>query len=258
MTGKILDNGANTALILILPIALVLVFLFVAWPFVLGIIVFVIAWTVWQHYQWKQWSQEVNPFFNQLIRENQGCLTAVDLSVKANLTGAAAQRFLEKKAEEYGAQRQDYENKGAVYYFLTASALGSILDDSEPLPLLPDQEEVFTSANSEFEDLIEPDLEVVHAESSTLTETPVRETPLKPSQVQGIVQGEIRESQEEEIQTENDSFLIQAELAKRLGVHPSTIAKRRIESDFSQWSKSKDPEAIAWEYSQKDKVFYQV
>ncbi len=251
MTGKILDNGANSALILILPIALILVFLFVAWPFVLAIIIFGIVWTVWQHYQWKQWSQEVNPFFNQLIRENQGCLTAVDLSVKANLTGAAAQRFLEKKADEYGAQRQDYEDKGAVYYFLTASALGSILDDSEPFAL-PEENEILSSSNLDFEEV---DTE---SELSILTETPQRETPLEPSQIQGIVQGNIQDLKEEEPQTKTDSSIIQAELAKRLGVHPSTIAKRRSESDFTQWSQSKDPEGIAWEYSQKDKVFYPV
>lgn len=258
MTGKILDDGANSALILILPIALALVFLFVAWPFVLAVLVFGTAWKIWQRYQWKQWTQQVNPFFNQLIKENRGCLTAVDLSVKANLTGAAAQRFLEKKAEEYGAQKQDYEDKGAVYYFLTASALGSILDDSEPINSLPEQ--VFTPLESAFEEFVESNLEVDDSDaelSKIITDVPSQETPLEPSQIQDIVQGNTPNYKQGN-KVETNFSLIQTELAKRLHVHPSTIAKRRTEKDFSQWSKGKDPEGIAWEYSQPDKVFYQV
>lgn len=259
MTGKILDDGANSALILILPIALAIMFLFVAWPLVLGVIFFSTVLKIWQSYQWKKWNQEVNPFFNQLIQENRGCLTAVDLSLKANLTGKAAKRFLEKKAEEYGAQRQDYEDKGAVYYFLTASALGSILDDSEPVYSLP--EEVFTPSELDFEELFTSDLDVdiddSDAELPAITETSQQENPLEPSQIQDIVQGNIPNYKAEKT-VETNFSLIQAELAKRLGVHPSTIAKRRNEKAFSQWSQSKDPESIAWEYSQKDKVFYQI
>ena len=69
MTGKILDDGANSALILILPIALAIMFLFVAWPLVLGVIFFSTVLKIWQSYQWKKWNQEVNPFFNQLIQD---------------------------------------------------------------------------------------------------------------------------------------------------------------------------------------------
>ncbi|NER31772.1 MAG: hypothetical protein F6J89_30220, partial [Symploca sp. SIO1C4] len=111
MTGKVIDSSANRILILILPIAFLIVVLVKAWPFLLALLLISISWIVWQQYQWKQWSQKVNPFFNQLIKENQGCLTPLDLSVKANLSGAAAKRYLEKRAEEFGAQRRVYEDK---------------------------------------------------------------------------------------------------------------------------------------------------
>ena len=133
MTGKVLDRGATGILVLILPIAFLIVVVFAAWPYLLLVLGLSIAWQVWQIYQWQEWSSQVNPYFSELVKENQGCLTVMDLSLKTNMTGRAAKRFLDKKAEEYGAQRQEIEDKGVVYYFLTASALGSIFEESEPL-----------------------------------------------------------------------------------------------------------------------------
>jgi hypothetical protein len=49
--------------------------------------------------------------------------------------------------------------------------------------------------------------------------------------------------------------LIQAELAKRLDVHSSTVGKRKSDSDFPEWSQSRDPEGIAWIYSPETKEF---
>ena len=132
MTGKEIDSSATGLLVLILPIAFLLVLLFKAWPVLLVLLVISISLRVWQQYQWQQWSKQVNPYFNQIIKDNQGCLTALDLSLKANLSGSAARLFLDKKAEEFGAQRREYEGKGTVYYFLTASSLGSIFEDIEP------------------------------------------------------------------------------------------------------------------------------
>jgi hypothetical protein len=40
--------------------------------------------------------------------------------------------------------------------------------------------------------------------------------------------------------------LTDAEIAQRLGVETSTLGKAKKRTDFSSWSKSKDPEAIAW------------
>ncbi|MGC1396361.1 MAG: hypothetical protein WA828_19020, partial [Coleofasciculaceae cyanobacterium] len=133
MTGKVIDSSPSSLLVLIIPIAFLIVLVFKAWPVLLGLLIFSIIFKLWQQYQWKRWSQKVNPYFNQLIKENQGCLTPLDLSIKANLTGSDARRYLERKVEEFGARRQVYEDKGTVYYFLTASALGSIFDESEPL-----------------------------------------------------------------------------------------------------------------------------
>lgn len=47
-------------------------------------------------------------------------------------------------------------------------------------------------------------------------------------------------------------------LAERLKVSVCTISKRKSQSDFSQWSKSKDPEGISWKYSAKSQMFVSV
>jgi len=55
--------------------------------------------------------------------------------MKTNFSAATAKRYLDIKAEEFGAQRQDDQELGRVYYFITARTLGSIFDDSEPASL---------------------------------------------------------------------------------------------------------------------------
>lgn len=59
------------------------------------------------------------------------------------------------------------------------------------------------------------------------------------------------------INLEEAKTLNQEDLAKRLKVSPSTIRKyKQKDCDFFRnWSRSKDPEGIAWEYSDKNKLF---
>ncbi|HEY9636466.1 MAG TPA: hypothetical protein V6D14_23890 [Coleofasciculaceae cyanobacterium] len=280
MTGKVIDSSATGLLILILPFAFLIVLLFKAWPLLLALFIISISLKIWQHYQWKQWSKQVNPFFNQLIKENQGCLTALDLSMKANLSGSAAQRYLDKKAEEFGAQRQVYEDKGTVYYFLTASALGSIFDQSEP-PLELESES-FASQASKFIEPLTQEPNASESESSTsdfvepLEPSAEKELSLSESATAEMVEAleAMPQSEQEhgssldekedlwadspEKEQKASQSLIQAELAKRLDVHSSTVGKRKSDPDFAEWSQSRDPEGIAWEYSSDTKEFFPV
>ena len=112
MTGKVLDNNATGILVLIIPIAFVIIVVYKLWPFLLLLAILIVAWRIWQNYQWQQWSMQVNPYFNDLIKQNRGCLTPVDLSLKANLSARSARIFLERKAEEYGAQRKLVKDRG--------------------------------------------------------------------------------------------------------------------------------------------------
>lgn len=51
---------------------------------------------------------------------------------------------------------------------------------------------------------------------------------------------------------ETELTLNQADLAKRLNSNPSTLGRHQKKGDehFSQWSKAKDPEKLAWKYSE--------
>lgn len=230
MNEKAIDNKAGGGfLILILPVAILIIFLFATWRIILALLLFSVGLNVYQQYQWQKWSQQVDPLFYSLIQHNQGSITPLDLAMKANFSAATAKRYLESKAHEFGAQCRNYESQDPIYYFMTASILGSILDDSEPA-LLPE-----TSQNNEPSALPEESLD----------------TPIYPSS-----SVEAPEHLEATDETQSDSsFLIQSELAKRLDVHSSTIYKRRDDADFSQWTKSRDPEGIAWTYDPDTRLF---
>ncbi|NEP09834.1 MAG: hypothetical protein F6K14_06350 [Symploca sp. SIO2C1] len=235
MSGNVIDSSSRALLILIVPIALLAVLFLKAWPLVVALLVITISFQVWQQYQWQQWSKQVNPFFNRLIKDNQGCLTPLDLSIKASISGAAAKQYLDKRAEEFGAQRQVYEDQGTVYYFLTANALGSIFDESEPLVDL--ENEFVTGEVVKRIEALKPEEPTPEVGESPTDEPP---TPLESSA-----------SQEQP----TSQSLIQGELAKRLDVHSSTVGKHKSDPDFPQWSQSRDPQGIAWEYSAKTKEF---
>lgn len=231
MPEKATNNSATGCLILIVPTAFLLAFVFVAWPVLLGLLGISAAVSLWENHQWQQMSKQISPIFNQLIVENQGCVTPLDLSLKANLSGTTARRYLETKAKEFGAQRREYKDRGPVYYFLTVSTLGSMFDESEP------SEEL--------------------AEELSSSETPEALIPQKQEQPP-----KIESEPEEELDEPGTAMrihpqgIIQSELAKRLDVHSSTIYKRREDSDFSEWTRGRDPEGISWAYSAESKEFY--
>ena len=52
--------------------------------------------------------------------------------------------------------------------------------------------------------------------------------------------------------------IIQSELAKRLDVHASTVYKRRSEPNFTDWTRNRDPEGLAWGYLEATKEYYRI
>jgi hypothetical protein len=223
MTEQAIDNNNESGfLIILLPIAILIIFLFATWPIILFLLLLSVGLNIWQRYQWEKWSKQVDPLFYNLIQINQGAITPLDLAMKANFSAVTAKRYLDTKAQEFGAQCRNYDRQDAVYYFITASIIGNILDESEPVPQLAEVEE---TAN------IAPVAPVVSA-------------PLSPQEVE-----------EHSPVEESPLGLIQSELAKRLDVHSSTIYKRRDDSDFSAWTQTRDPEGVAWIYSSDTRLF---
>jgi len=246
MAERDIDNNATGVLILIIPIAFAIIVLFKAWPILLALTLFSSAWSLWQRYQLQKLSQQLNPVFHQLILENQGCVTALDLAMKANLSGKSAQWFLDTKAEEFAAQKHIYEDKGTVYYFITANTLGKIfdasdLDDgSDDTKYLSQAKELFLKAIPEPEttdenpEFLEEEIEEDYIPESDYTKEAIpKKHPIFQS-------------------------LIQSELARRLRVHSSTVMKRRDDPNFTEWSRRRDPEGIAWEYSPDTREFYPI
>ncbi len=47
-------------------------------------------------------------------------------------------------------------------------------------------------------------------------------------------------------------------LAKRLGIASQALTWHRSQTDFAQWSRARDPEAISWQYDAASKTFFTV
>jgi hypothetical protein len=304
MNEKSIDSSADVALILILPIALLIMFLFATWPVWLAGIVLNIGFNFLEALSMAKVVPESKPSLPSLIKENRGSITALDLAMKTNFSATTAKRYLETKAAEFGAQYQDYDDRDRVYYFMTASTLGKILDDSEPasvqphaqidLPLLSDENQLlqlealhqptpteiqapFAKADSTLaavepepaDDQIQAVSELLQSKDELLKEEispPLEQNQLLPQEDANPTSIEKQDtanvvetpSQQPELADHIQSdpkLLLQAELAKRFDVHSSTVYKRRDEPDFAEWSRSKDPEGIAWQYLPDTKQF---
>lgn len=239
MTEKVIDRETAGFLILIIPVAAAIVLLFAAWKWILLGLFLLLAGKIWQNYYWLQWSHRVNPFFNALIVENQGKLTPLDLAMSTNMTARASQKFLEKKAVEFGAQKQETPEQGTIYYFLTGKALSSIFEGSQPPPAeAPATLEAGSPPLTGLGKLLD------------LAETREEEIANPPQEPM------VETAPASEVPTSLESLsLTQAELAKRLETNSSTVGRRKLALDFTLWSQSKDPEGIAWAFDQKTNLF---
>lgn len=274
MTAKVLDNGSAGILVLLLPFAFGFVLLYELWPFLLALAVLIVAFKFWQNYQWQKWCGEINPYFNQLIKENRGYLTPVDLSVKANLTARAAKVFLVRKSDEYGTQPKKIKDQGLVYYFPTASALGSIFDDSEPDTAVNSYQlaakessklsvrGIAQLAKQEQTQENNPATDSNSSSSSSSSSSSVASlTKVESTQSTATIEAEpeVNDSTTNEAACiDAGHSLIQAELAKRLDLNSSTVGRRKSDPDFEEWSQSKDPEGIAWKYESETKLYVAV
>jgi len=240
MTEKVYSDDGPKLSVLIIPVAAAIVLIARAWPLLVLTISTLVAWKVYDKIQWMRQCDRYNPAFNQLIKENQGCLTALDFSNETSLREGPAKKFLERKAEEYGAVKKNIGTQGTLYYFITASALGSIFDESE-------QEEQPLAAPSSN---VLAELAQLKKSEPQISQDEHQLVPVEISEVS------LPENIDQSVEvTEELLQLIQSELAKRLDINSATITKRRLEPDFTEWSQSKDPDGIAWVYVPDAKIF---
>ncbi|MCE2904614.1 MAG: hypothetical protein LW814_06210 [Anabaena sp. CoA2_C59] len=238
MNGKTIESSGKSFLVLILPISFLIVFLVSTWRVLLVILLLLMAFNLWQQSRWEKWCNQVNPLFYELIQENQGKITPMDLAIKGNFSGDAAKRYLDGKAREFGASVLNSENEDQSYYFINASILGDIFDSSESLEKFPAQP-VTKVARSFLAAPTSIPQEEAHPESKSLPAAD--EEAKKPLEAQLVF-----------------GSLIQSELAKRLNVYSSTVYKRRNDPDFADWCRNRDPDGIAWSYSRRSKEFFPI
>ena len=245
MSEKTLETSGKGFLLLLLPLSFLIIFLVTTWRFLLGVFAVIIGFNLWRTYQWQQWCSKVNPVFQELIGQNQGRITPMDLALRGNFNGGKAKRYLDAKAAEFGASIANADDDNRVYYFMTANTLGSILDSSEPEIDL--SKEPVATLNKE---LLEP-IPVKVEREETIAESSDSEKELPEETIKHV--------EHVDKPLEKQLFLgslIQSELAKRLGVYSSTVFKRRDDPEFPEWSRNKDPDGIAWTYSSDTKEFF--
>jgi hypothetical protein len=304
------SRNATGFLLILLPAALAMSALFVAWPFILGGALLAIGGNVWQSYEWSKTAQSINPVFQQLIVQNRGEITPIDLSITANISGATAQRYLVAKAHEFGTGSRQHPDRGQVYYFVSVSTLGDIFDDSErELPELvptktPVVEVPVNLAPTAVIETVATPTEPIITEAAVIptpiptepviteaaviptppepviaevAQTPVTPDPLPPEvyPVEAVVPelSNLRQLFDEAVPSVETVAsiepappvadrpvvtILQSELAKRLDVHSSTIYKRRSEPNFTDWTRNRDPDGLAWAYTDATKEYYRV
>ncbi|MFM1843650.1 MAG: hypothetical protein RLZZ490_2393 [Cyanobacteriota bacterium] len=282
MTGKVVESDPKGLLVVILPLAVAMVFVYKAWRWILLALAVAIAWVAWDTYQWQQKCLAIDPLFNQLVQKNQGIITQADLVSQGIAKGRAANRYLKDKVGEYGAYQRQVGGSN-VYYFISSSTLGSIFDDSEPEVApdgAPDSPQLQAATGPVV--AVAPPQAIAQKETALVNppEAPKVPTPIVPPEAELTAApvghspfaqlAELKESrkqQEPEVSPESESAavmpspkaetmtLIQAELAKRLDTTSSTIARRKTEENFSEWSQSRDPDGLAWAYDADSKIF---
>jgi hypothetical protein len=285
-------KSATGCLLVLIPAALTMSALFVAWPIILGVTVLIAGGNVWQSYEWSKTTQSIDPFFQQLIVQNRGEISPIDLSLRANISGKVSQRYLATRAGEFGTGSRQHPDRGQVYYFVSVSTLGSIFDDSErdapaiepaanPVATLPAAPtsiesipeisvlpvatppivEVAQSSIPAFEPIPQPAPPTSQppvSELSNLSQLFDREAAPTTIPVSAEIEPEpVANVPSPDPQTPLVT-IIQSELAKRLDVHSSTIYKRRGEPDFTDWTRNRDPEGLAWGYAEANKEYYQI
>jgi hypothetical protein len=277
-------KNATGFLLILLPAAMLASLLFVAWPLILGVTMLIIGGNVWQNYEWAKMAGAIDPVFKQSIVENRGEISPIDLSLKANVSSKVASRYLAIKADEFGTGSRQHPERGQVYYFVSVSTLGSILDDSErdlhaiesgstPVVTLPvaafqpvraKVAEVSTTSAP----LLQPEPPVVRAPSAQTSDV---DRVVDEKSVPKTVTPSAKSSQEAKVDPIPSTFepapplenrplvtILQSELAKRLDVHSSTVYKRRSEPNFTDWTRNRDPEGIGWGYAEANKEYYRI
>lgn len=196
--------------------------------------------------QQKQQQELLNSLFYKLIEENQGHITTLDLAMKAKLPANVVQEFLDQQARDFSAHYEITDQGGIIYYFPTA--VSRPLAQTEEVDGRGVDSPSNSSVGSKFNYA-----DTKNQKTGTNKQFAKDEVSRYP-QSKKVPRDQLN-NQKINFSSKVPKLLNQVQLANRLSVHASTISKRKTKPDFIQWSREKDPEAIAWEYSRETKRF---
>lgn len=297
-------KSATGFLLILIPAALAMSALFVAWPFILAVTVLIAGGNVWQGYEWSKTARSIDPVFQQLIIQNRGEITPLDLSLNAKVSGAISNRYLAAKASEFGTGSRQHPDGGQIYYFVSITTLGRIFDDSEPetptpkmmpatnpvvafspvtptesVPVGLESESTPDVATSAISSPVTAEISPITARSTPAVSESIdlvglesQSTPPAAAESSNLTESidlnaiatidpneDPRQLPSVEAPTHTPLVtIIQSELAKRLDVHASTVYKRRSEPNFTDWTRNRDPEGLAWGYLEATKEYYRI
>lgn len=214
---KKIESSTGGYLTLVIPIAFGVAAILAAGRIFLPLaIVTGVGWALKRYWLLQQNKlAQLNAVFYRLIQENQGRITTLDLAMKANVSGAEAQNYLDGRSKEFSAHFEVTDQGGMLYFFETA------------FPAVPGEPRTLVERKPSVP--AAPALPKIYSSSPT--------------------QSFIIESQN------RLAPMTQAELARRFNVHANTVSKWKSKPEFTEWSRGKDPAGIAWKYEPEQKRF---
>lgn len=320
------NNAPPDFLLILIPAAFLAVVLATAWKLILGFTLLLTGNSVWQSYQWTKLAQQVDPAFSRLVVEQKGEVSPLELSARAKIAPAVANRYLNNKAVDLGGVSYQAPNGSPVYSFLTVGTLASSFVDIEPnaslyqklaelepapgtelvqfpavsgtpaiepppvtVTVAPPVPEVSQKIEEVLEQAVAPPIppappmgEVASQPQKTSAKVKAQPKPAPPATepteasdftqaLRNIFNNPPASAPEEPMVVEPAAeplaevaaasaleIISQADLAKRLDVHASTIYKRRSDVSFEDWTRNRDPEGVAWGYSRETKEFHRI
>ncbi len=237
-------TGKGGYFALLISISVLLLLLKSTLPVLLTLVGGTGAWQIWKRFQKLQQEQTayLDAIFYRLIRENQGRITPLDLAMNTKLPAQEVQDYLDRRATEFAAHFDITEQGGILYYFETVQSFNTAAA-------------IAPSESSVLEAEILPPSEEFNSQTEPEQQTP---SPPQKQKKGDILLFPVPPTSSPETVESVPSGLNQIELAKRLQVHPSTLSKWKKKPQFREWSSQKDPNAIAWYFSQKAKRFYPI
>lgn len=194
--------------------------------------------------------------------KNKAVTAYLPEDIEARLTEYCLEHGLSRQGKKSGKEKPALgtgiiEVLKAFFALENGAAIAPVVDQKELQKIvsktLPDNVPTEKWVQSEIKQAIASlKKELNGGTSATKEKAPVVAEKVKKEEPKKVKEAVVVEAKKTEEKGETELTLNQADLAKRLNSNPSTLGRHQKKGDehFSQWSKAKDPEKLAWKYSE--------